>query len=167
MAEVLPFPWSTLLQLQTATNSQVVNARTKGQEEALNLIVEELAVGRVPMNAEAMERRYRTLSANRAVKYRYRTTLARQVAYEHQVRHYRSDLVEIMTLEQLTTLLSEDLTLQEWELLREIGEGIPYHEIASKIATPVGTVKARVSRLRRHMQDTEVAKIFRRAFKAA
>ena len=167
MVEVLAFPWSTLQRLQTTTNSRVVNARTKGQEETLSLIVEELAVGKVPANAEAMERRYRTLSANRAAKYRRRTMLARQIAYEQQVRHVDHNPAKVMTLQQVTSLLSEELRPQEWELLREFGDGTSYSEVARKLGTPVGTVKARVSRLRRHIRNTEVAKIIRQTFEGA
>jgi DNA-binding NarL/FixJ family response regulator len=167
MVEVLPFPWCTLLRLQTAANSRVVNARTQGQEEAISLIIEELAVGEVPTNAETMERHYRTLSANRAGKYRHRTMLARQVAYEHQVRHVDHGPTEVIALQQVTTLLSEELTSQDWELLREIGDGTSYSEVGRKLGVPVGTVKARVSRLRRHMRNTEVAKIIRQTFAVA
>lgn len=167
MVEVLPFPWDTLRRLQTATDSWLVNPRTKGREEALLRLVEELAAGKVPSSPEVMERRYRTLSANRAVKYRHRTTVAGRVAYEHRVQHVDLDPSELTALKELTVLVAAKLAPQDCWLMREIGDGASYREVAQELGMPVGTVKARVSRLRHYMRNTEVAKIIRQTFEAA
>jgi DNA-binding NarL/FixJ family response regulator len=167
MVEVLPFPWETLRHLQEDTDSFLVNSYTKGKEEALCSLVEELAAGMIPSDAEAMERRYRTLSTNRSAKYRYRSLLGGQIAYERQVQHSDYDPIELITLKQLTVLVSAELAAQEWELLREIGNGASYLEVARKLDVPIGTVKARVSRLRHKLRNVEVAGIIRQVLKAA
>lgn len=157
MNEVLPFPWNTLRRLQAVTDSTIVNARTNGREEALCLLVEELALGKIPSSAEAMERRYRTLSSNRAVKYRNRKSLAEQVAYELQAKHAEQDPAELMTVRQVTAVVLERVEQEEWELLQLLSEEATYSEVAGKLTVPIGTLKARVSRLRHRLRAIQLA----------
>ena len=156
MAEVLPFPWDTLQRLQAATDSPVINARTKGREEALTMLVEELAEGQVPPDAETMERRYRTLSANRAAKYRHRKQLERQAAYEQGRQPVGPDHSDELALRELAGLAASQFAPGDWELLQAIGSGKSYSEVALTLGKPIGTLKSRVSRLRCHMRNSEV-----------
>jgi len=156
MVEVLPFPWNTFQRLQAATDSRIINARTNGREEALTVLLEELAAGKVPPNAETMERRYRTLSANRAKKYRYRVELGQRLVYEHQGERLGYDHCDLLAFRELTRLALAKLLPRDWELLQEVGNGTSYRELARRLGKPVGTLKARVSRLRRQIRNMKV-----------
>ena len=150
MDETLPSPWDTFLQLQAVSDSRIVNARTNARDEALTELLEELALGGgVSLDAAVMTRRYRALSANRSKKYRYRAELADQVAHHQRHEHLGHDSLYLAELREQAALALAGLAPQEQDLLRQIfGNGRSYREVASRLSQPIGTVKARVSRLR-------------------
>ncbi len=149
MDDALPFPWETFLRLQLVTDSPVITARTKAREEALTELLEEVAASGFTRDAGAIERHYRALSANRAKKYRHRTELADQVAHHQQHEHQGHDPLELAEFRERAALALAGLPPQDQELLRQVlGNGRSYREVASRLGKPVGTVKARVSRLR-------------------
>ncbi len=168
MAEALPFPWDTFFQLQAVTDTRVISARSHAREEALSELLEELAVGAGPSDTGAMQRRYWALTTNRAKKYRHRTGLADQVAYHHQLGHQALDHSEIVALQELVTLASCALPHEDRDLLDGVASsGMAYREIALQLGKPVGTVKARVSRLRRQIRDSHVGRTIQLAMAAA
>jgi DNA-directed RNA polymerase specialized sigma24 family protein len=167
MDEALPSPWDTFRRLQAITDSAVVTARTNAREEALSELLEELATGEVPSDAAAVERRYWALTGNRAKKYRYRAALADQVAHHEQHGHQHRDQPDLPALRELVALASEGLAPHDRELLQVISAGTPYSDIASRLGRPVGTLKARVSRLRRQVRDSHVGSTIRLAMAAA
>jgi len=148
--ETLPSPWDTFQKLQAASNSPRVTARTNARDEALTELLEELGTaGQLSLDAAAMARRYRALSANRSKKYRYRVELADQVAHHQQHEHLGPDSLGLAELREQADRVLADLAPRDQDLLRQIfGYGRSYREIASRQGQPVGTVKARVSRLR-------------------
>lgn len=167
MDHALPFPWNTFRQLQVITDSPVVTARTNAREEALSELLEELAAGSVPSDADAMERRYWALTVNRSKKYRHRAALSDQVAHHEQHGRPDHDQADVVAERELVVLASAGLAPQDRELLYEVvGSGIPYGEIASRLGKPVGTLRARVSRLRRHIRESHVGCVIRLAMAA-
>jgi len=148
--ETLPSPWDIFLQLQVATDSLTVNARTNAREEALTDLLEGLAAGAgVGLDAEAMARRYWALSANRAKKYRYRAGLADQVVHHQRHEHLGHDSLALAELREQAAHALAGLAPQDADLLRQVfGYRRSYREVASRLGQPVGTMKARVSRLR-------------------
>jgi len=165
MAEILSFPWNTLQRLQAASNSVVVNARSMGREEALTVIVGELAAGKVPPDEEAMERRFRTLSANRAVKYQTRKQIEAEAADLNRIEPVLHDLSDELAVQELTSLASSQLTLEDWQLLQDIGNGEPYIELALESRKSVGTLKSKVSRLRSRIRNSTVGRTILEAVK--
>jgi len=167
MAEAPSFPWDAFGRLQAAVNSPVISAWTNARDEALTELLEDLAAGVVPDNAAALERRHRALTANRAKKYRHRAALEERVAH-HTERQQHADQSTLAGLRELAALASWGLPPEDVQLLRAVlGHGMPYREVASRLAKPVGTVKARVSRLRRQIRDGRVGDTIRQALAAA
>jgi len=165
MAEVLPFPWDTFCQLQRATAlSLVVTPRTIGREEALTALAEDIAAGNVPAGREEMERRFSSLSANRAAKYRQRGRLERLALQELQPRCFREDSFEGVAIGELSRLTLSQVSPQDRQLLREMSIGMAYSEIASKRGWPVGTLKAHISRLRRRVRESRVGELVQHAW---
>jgi DNA-binding NarL/FixJ family response regulator len=168
MAESLPHPWDAFGRLQAATNSHVISAWTNASDEALTELLEELAAGVVPSNATAIEQRHRALTANRAKKYRHRATLEDQVVHHMRRQQQRPDQADLAGVRQLVALASASLPAEDRELLRDVlGNGMSYREAASRLAKPVGTLKARISRLRRRLRDGRVGERIRMALAAA
>jgi hypothetical protein len=168
MADALSFPWDAFGRLQTATDSPVVNTWTKARDEALTELLEDLAAGVVPVNAEAMEQRHRALAANRAKKYRHRATLEDQVVQHVQRQQQCPDQADLAGLRQLIALASAGLPAEDRELLHDVlGNRMSYREAASQLAKPIGTLKARVSRLRRQIRASSVGATIRIALAAA
>jgi RNA polymerase sigma factor (sigma-70 family) len=168
MAESLPFPWDAFGRLQAAIDSRVVNTWNNARDEALTELLEELAAGVVPVGEHAIEQRHRKLTASRAKKYRHRVRLEDQVAYHFQHQQPTQDQASRAGLHQLVVFASEGLPTADRELLREVfGDGRSYREVASKTGKPVGTLKARVSRLRRKIRNSRVSETIRVALAAA
>src|SRR5262249_40344695 len=72
-----PIPWEVLARLQSKSNPRTTHARASGREEAFEGILEDLLNQRIPPEAEAIERRFDHLCANRATKHRRRLRLLR------------------------------------------------------------------------------------------
>ncbi len=159
MPEVLSFPWNTFQRLQTSTNSDVVNARAYGRDEALTVIMDELAAGKVPPDEETMERRFRTLSANRAVKYRTRRQLEIEATDHYRVEPVMQDLSDELAVQELVELASSQIAPDDWQLLQDIGNGESYVELALNRRKKAGTLKSTVSRLRCHMRKSEIGRV--------
>jgi len=168
----LSFPWNTLQRLQALTDSLVINARTNGCEEALTVIVDDLATGKVPRDAVAMELRYKTLSANRKAKYHYRKHLYSKMPDNYLTAPRRNKIATILcsrlvdhsdqlVVRELAAMAESQVSPTGWALLCEIGDGVPYVEVGSKLGKKIGTLKSQVSRLRRDFRDSDVGSIIR------
>jgi DNA-binding NarL/FixJ family response regulator len=152
MADALLFPWNTLLQLQRATDSGFVCAQTHARDEALTDIVDGLCSGMAPSDAESMLRRYWGLAANRAKKYRHRAELDRLLAGRADAGE-NGDQAEVVALREQLARILRGLPRGERELLCSISSGMTYREIAIRLGRPSGTIKSRVSRLRRYLRE--------------
>src|SRR3989442_1124977 len=72
-------PWGAIPPIQNIVGgSTVSNPRTRGEEEALTVIVDEWGGAGAPVTAEAVQQRFETLAANRARKARRRTGMNRE-----------------------------------------------------------------------------------------
>jgi hypothetical protein len=159
MAEALPSPWDTFGRLQAATDTHVINAWTNARDEALTELLEELAAGIVPGGDGAIERRHRQLTVNRAKKYRRRGRLQDQLTHHVQHQQPDQDQASQAELQQLITRVSGLVPSAEMALLHDVlGHGSSYREVSSRVGKPIGTLKARVSRLRRQLRDSHAGK---------
>jgi hypothetical protein len=168
MADALPFPWDVFGRLQAATDSHIISAWNNARDEGLTELLEELAAGVVPVNSQLLEKRHRELASNRAKKYRHRVSLEDQVAHYVQQQQPHQDAASRVGLQELVALASVGLRPADRELLREVfGVGRSYREIALKVGTPIGTLKARICRLRCQIRDGRVGAAIRLALAAA
>lgn len=163
MSTPLPFPWNTVHRLQLVTDSITVNAQANGRDEALTTIVEELADGEVPPDEETMERRYRTLAANRAKKYRYHGMVDGQLAHQLHPEPFVQSHFETVALREIVGLVSSHISPDEKRLLQELSDGDSYGQLASRYGIKIGTLKSRVSRLRSNVRNSSVARIVHEA----
>jgi hypothetical protein len=163
----LDFPWGTFLELQRLSDSHVINARAHAQEEALAEILEDIAIGSCPTDPDAMRQRYRTLAANRTKKFSYRTKVADQVAHHDESQRRAPDQHDLAAFRQLAKLTASGISRDDYGLLVEIlGAGASYRESATVHKVPVGTLKARVSRLRSQIRNGSTGTTIRAAFAA-
>lgn len=153
MADALPFPWDTLLELQSATDTGFIGAQTHAREEALTEIVDSLCTDTGPSDAESMLRRYWALTANRAKKYRHRAALTDQLGVLQRTKRQQPDQASLVALREILMLTLRGLARADRELLYAVRDGMTYSEIALKLGRPEGTVKSQLSRLRRHLRD--------------
>lgn len=151
MDESLPFPWNTFSELQRATDTSVVS---HARDEALSELLDDFADGSVPRDSEAMLRRYRSLVTNRAKKYRSRRQVARQVEHHERRRLERHDAFERAADREIATVALRAIDEDDRQLFSEIFiRGWSYEEAAKSRRRPIGTIKARISRLRKQMRD--------------
>lgn len=137
MSEI-PHPWSAYARLQqTLARKRYVDDHSWGLEAGLNrLLVEE------PPAGEDVDRAVRSESR----KERYRRELRRiRLAVEDST----GNAEDALDARQRVRLAQAQVTAEEWALLRAVGEGYEYKEIAATAKVAAGTLRARVFRLRR------------------
>jgi DNA-directed RNA polymerase specialized sigma24 family protein len=72
------------------------------------------------------------------------------------MRRLDADAHATVLYRQLTMTVLSAVKATEAEALADVfGEGLEYHELAAKVAKPVGTVKAIVSRARRRIREAK------------
>ena len=135
-------PWSAYERLQEKlARRRHVDDHTWGLEAGLNrLLARDLPA------AEDVDRAVRSASR----KERYRIQLRRvHLAVEDRTGNPEDALISRCCLR----LLLAQITPKEWALLRAVGEGYKYKEIAVVERVAPGTLRARVLRLRRTLID--------------
>lgn len=140
-------PWGVYARLQQElgrscyanNHTWYVNDHTWGLEQGLN----RLLAGNPPAGEE-VDRAVRSESR----KERYRTRLRRgRLAIEDSPRNPENALDARLRLHRAEA----QVTVEEWALLRAVGEGHEYKEIAAVAKVAAGTLRARVLRLRRSL----------------
>jgi DNA-binding NarL/FixJ family response regulator len=157
MSTVVPFHWNAFGELQAVVDGAIVTARAHGREEALSQLLDDHAHGVGSADAETMQRRFASLAANRAKKYRRRAAAAGQIAAHMRSRH-STDAWEPVDVQQLVDLVARELTDDELALAGCLGREFSYNEIAGEVGKPIGTVKAEISRMRRRIRGTPLGR---------
>lgn len=154
MQDVTAIPWSTVLRLQElVASSSTVNHTSNAREETLDALIDDIASGRPFPDTEAVERRCATLVANRANKYRNRSKIIKRYAHitDTPTSSNYDELLDREFLERVQTELSP----QELRAVRGLSDGFTYQELAQQMKTTPGSLKTRVSRLRKRMHRPE------------
>jgi hypothetical protein len=136
MTDVPSGPWALVLDLQRAASCPAVGPRTVGCDEALEVMLDDIGHG-IVLDARAV----RNLCANRAGKDRHRRRLARREG----VPSIGTPAIDELDLKRAVLFVAEALGPDDFALLVAVTE-TSYVEVASRIAMPVGTLKARLSR---------------------
>jgi DNA-binding NarL/FixJ family response regulator len=134
----LPEKWQVYLRLQERLASRPeVDDYSWGLEASLNrVLAEEL------LSAEDSDRSVRSESR----KQRHQAQLRRKYAATQELSSHPDHVLEArLSLRLLKSLI----TPEEFSLLRAVGEGYDYGEIASANKVAAGTLRARVLRVRR------------------
>ena len=143
----LPHRWSTYARLQTQLarsqgsdkRTSRIDDRTWGIEAALNQLLAEQ-----PPAEEELDRAIR--SASRRERYRKRLRRIHLPAEEPAGTSVEEDTFDAR--ERLRRVAGR-VTPEDSALLRAVGEGYEYKEIAASTKVAAGTLRARVLRLRR------------------
>jgi DNA-binding NarL/FixJ family response regulator len=156
MTKVVPFPWDAFGQMQAAADSVILTSRNHARDEALGQILDDHARGVGPADADALQRRFQSLAANRAKKYRRRAAVARHVAARLSSLNAVTDIWEAVELQELVDFTMRELVGDELVLADCLRRELSYDEIATEVGKPIGTVKAQVSRMRSRIRGTKV-----------
>jgi DNA-binding NarL/FixJ family response regulator len=134
----LPPPWDYYLNVQAKLRkSTTVDDSSWGLEAALDRL---LAAG-ATASPEAIERTARSESRRE----RHRARLRRQ----HRPREEEAvDGKAQVRARQHLRIIKGSVSEDDWMLLRDLGAGCSYHEIAATAGTSTGALRVRVHRLR-------------------
>lgn len=133
-----PHPWSTYARLQEKlVRRSSIDDHTWGLEAGLNRLL-----AQEPPAAEDVDRAVRSEGR----KERYRTVLRR---IHLTVQESAGNQESLFEARQRLRRAAAQVTAEEWVLLRAVGEGYEYKELATTARVAAGTLRARVLRLRR------------------
>ena len=135
-----------LARLQSKSNPRTTHARALGREEAFEGILEDLLQQQIPPEAEAIERRFGHLCANRATKHRRRACLLRRWGRSHS--HDIPDPSDRLVTQELLRHVRGVVPATDYGYLRELAEERSYAEVAARHGLSEGNLKLRVCRAR-------------------
>jgi DNA-directed RNA polymerase specialized sigma24 family protein len=134
-----PHPWGAYARLQGELAHRTrVDSRSWGLEAGLNHPLTQFSP-----DADDIERAVQSASR----KERHRSTLLR--IYPTTVAGFGADVVATVDARRRLRRIRARVTPDEWVLLRAVGEGLEYREIADRLKVNPGALRARVLRLRR------------------
>jgi len=139
----LPFPWSAYLRLQSKLERRRrVDDHTWGLEAGLNRILS----GTIPSN-EDVDRAVQ--SESRKERYRIRLRRTYLKPEELTIRPISEDALDAR---RHLRRIRARIKAEEWELLRAVGEGFGYKELAFASKAATGSLRIRVLRIRRGLK---------------
>jgi DNA-directed RNA polymerase specialized sigma24 family protein len=136
----LPYPWGDYVRLQEQLARRVqVDDLAWGLEAGLNRLLESPATPNVERAVQ---------SASRKERYRARLFSANLTLEESN----RVDPDNTFDARELLDDLQTRVSPTEWSLLRAVGDGYEYDELAAAEQATPGALRARVLRLRRRLR---------------
>lgn len=144
-------PWDELTHIQSIVEKQRPSspAEMHGIDEAYTMVVSEVT----EHTAQSLRRRFWNLVSNRVPKYRRRNAIENRLAWGTPAEGAR-DPIEVLVQLELVSIVQTEVEPGEDMLLWGVATGRSYEELASAMGVPVGTLKARASRLRRRLRAT-------------
>ena len=138
----LPPPWDKYLQRQRKLfKSNIVDGTSWGREAQLNRILASDPACEQP-SAEELDRAARSEARRERHRARLRRLYIPRAEFEHEERER-----VLQVREDLRTAKAR-ATGEEWALLRAVGDGSTYAEIATEVGASSGALRVRVLRLR-------------------
>ena len=120
----------------------------RAMDEAYSTIVSEVQ----DHTPETLRRRFESLKRNRRCKYRDRQMIDRFLARNTDLLSRTGDPAELLEQRESLAVLLAAVTRGDAELLWSVATGWSYQELSVAARQPVGTLKSRVSRLRRRLR---------------
>ncbi len=151
MASSLPYPWSIYLELQGRGAALYrVGDEESGVSNGLSHILTAIECGEVPLDPEELAQNLMTVIAtggwttrNQArLRLKFASSLGNENAPDPQL-----SMIALQRLRQVQGQLPE----QDWQILRFVGEGFTYDEIAALSGLTIASLRTRVSRLRKQL----------------
>ena len=104
--------------------------------------------------ARSLQRRFLNLVSNRRPKYRRRQAIESLLARSLSTEDTAAEPVELLARREIGEMVLAAVRPDERALLWGVAEGRSYEELARAVNEPVGTLKARVSRLRGRLRSS-------------
>ena len=152
---VLPAFWAAIARLQglLSKSFRMIPASSESFEDAFSGLLE--SAGAVGMPPERVQKRFRSLSRNRAQKHRSRRRLLAKKA--HLLAHDDpSDPSEVAGRNELVDMARREISQDEWEILQGIAQDRNLPEIANRFGLSVPALKSRVFRIRERIRSSAV-----------
>ncbi len=151
MVTCLPPIWQHFATLQNRCNSATLNSQAWGADEAIEVILDEMAAGLFETNPPLMLRRFDSLQSNRSKKYSQRRQILAKRPSSGSAGTGRLELSYVAACRETLQNAQKQVRLEDWQLLLAVGAGYPYREVAEYVGQSPQYLKPKVSRLRAHL----------------
>jgi hypothetical protein len=162
---VLPAFWAAIAQLQVLVSKARRAAPSSGEafDEALTCLLDDSGGEHQP--AKEVQRRFRSLSRNRAQKHRARRHLLVKKPHVFALSPSPNPALQAERNE-LVVMTRDMVSADEWELLQEVAHDRSFSELAEHHRLSVPALKSRIFRIRERIRISSVGSKILRALTA-
>jgi len=151
----LEYPWDTYAALQEAEDKiTTVGHRERAGDDKLNVVLESIAKGTLPVETEVAQKQLVNLEVNRQKKYRNREIILARWANTYITEYYKQkDMVSAVEIDEQVESVRLTADHQEWRILWALACDRSYASVAKDENLTETVLKARVSRLRSRLKQ--------------
>jgi hypothetical protein len=149
-ATFLPPFWALFTRLQPLGNSRRITPISWAREEALDEILIDYRLGKLPEDSKTIQKRFDSLCTNRATKYRRRLELdSAHGSNSPSSSRCSSNPGELAAVRELVWRIEKALSPQERAIFNLLAQGNSIEFVATIFGLVPSTLRSRIHRLRK------------------